>query len=314
MKKIITLAYALGACMLSVMAQTAVTIDFENLGLSKKDTMVNGALDNGGRWIEDVYFPSSFKSWGFAGGFAFSSYIDTVTEGYTNQFSAYNGTGFAKSNAYSVSNGTTSLSFKQPVEFRSLHVTNSTYAALSMKKGDTFAKKFGGATGTDPDFFRLIMKGYLGGSYVDSNVIYLADFRSQTSSEDFIAKDWLPFSFSSIHTLDSISFKLESSDVGQWGMNTPNYFCLDHISYTKTITDLSSSEKEISLSVFPNPVVHSLTISQLVDHVKVISPNGTIVKEMFDNNTLDVSDLQQGVYVVEVIQNDKKEFFKVFKK
>ncbi len=34
------------------------------------------------------------------------------------------------------------------------YVTNSTYAALSMEEGDWAAKQFGGADGTDPDYFQ----------------------------------------------------------------------------------------------------------------------------------------------------------------
>jgi len=314
MKKIITLACALGASMFTLMAQTAVTIDFENLGLAKPDTMVDGASDNGGRYIEDAYFPSSFKSWGFAGGFAFSSYTDTVTEGYTNQFAAFHGSGFNKSNAYAVSNGLTSLTFKQPVEFRSLQVSNSTYAALSMKKGDMFGKKFGGTTGNDPDYFRLIMKAHLNGVLIDSSIIYLADFRFSDNSEDYILKEWKPLSFSNIQTLDSITFRLESTDVGQWGMNTPNYFCLDNILYTKVITSSLDEMDNISLSVFPNPMVNQLKVSEKVDQLKVISSNGQILKNVSHVQDVDVSDLSTGMYVVEISHNDKTEFFKIVKK
>ena len=62
--------------------------------------------------------------------------------------------------------------------FESLMVTNTTYAALSMRDGDSFAKKFGGPSGNDPDYFRLTITGKdSGGSTIGSVEFYLADYR-----------------------------------------------------------------------------------------------------------------------------------------
>ena len=41
----------------------------------------------------------------------------------------------------------------------SVQLTNTTYTALSMLNGDSFSKKFGGSTGNDPDYLRLIIQG-----------------------------------------------------------------------------------------------------------------------------------------------------------
>jgi hypothetical protein len=41
-----------------------------------------------------------------------------------------------------------------PVTVTGAYFTNTTYAALSMLSGDSFAKKFGGASGDDPDWFK----------------------------------------------------------------------------------------------------------------------------------------------------------------
>jgi hypothetical protein len=37
-----------------------------------------------------------------------------------------------------------------------VYVTNTTYAYNSMRDGDMFAKKFGGPTGNDPDWYKLL--------------------------------------------------------------------------------------------------------------------------------------------------------------
>src|SRR5690606_13300086 len=108
-------------------------------------------------------------------------------------------------------------------------VTNSTYAYYSMKDGDAFAKKFGGVTGNDPDWFKLTIKMYFQGIFNDSVDFYLADFRFTDNSQDYIVKDWQSINLSSYGSMDSLSFELSSSDIGMWGMNTPAFFCIGGI-------------------------------------------------------------------------------------
>ena len=43
---------------------------------------------------------------------------------------------------------------------RGVDVTNTAWARTSMLEGDQFAKKFGGATGDDPDWFMVTFTGY----------------------------------------------------------------------------------------------------------------------------------------------------------
>ena len=58
-----------------------------------------------------------------------------------------------------------------------MYVTNGTYAYLSMLNGDAYAKKFGGVSGNDPDWFKLtIRKWYNGILANDSVTFYLADY------------------------------------------------------------------------------------------------------------------------------------------
>jgi hypothetical protein len=111
-----------------------------------------------------------------------------------------------------------------------MEITNSTYAALSMKNGDGFAKKF---TGKDKDFFKVWIKGYNIGKVKDSVEVYLANFQYADSSQNFIQKEWKTVDLSKFVAIDSLNFYLESSDNGQWGMNTPGYFTIDNIKFIK---------------------------------------------------------------------------------
>ena len=110
------------------------------------------------------------------------------------------------------------------------YVTNCTYAYLSMRDGDMFAKKFGGTTGNDPDYFKLLIWGEKqDGSKTDTIEFYLADFRSNDNSRDYIVKNWRWVDLNKLGKVKKLRFNLASSDVGSWGMNTPAYFCIDNL-------------------------------------------------------------------------------------
>ena len=93
-----------------------------------------------------------------------------------------------------------------------------------MKNGDSFAKKF-----VKGDYFKLIVKGYSKGVEKTRVEVYLADFRSENTNEHFIQKNWKKIPTPYFDNIDEVRFNLESSDNGQWGINTPAYFVLDNL-------------------------------------------------------------------------------------
>jgi len=109
------------------------------------------------------------------------------------------------------------------------YFTNTTYAALSMRDGDGFAKKFGGATGNDADWFKLTIKGIDANAQYTTNSVdfYLADYRFADNAQDYIIDEWTWVSLAMLGPVVGLEFDLSSSDVGQWGMNTPAYFAMD---------------------------------------------------------------------------------------
>jgi hypothetical protein len=199
-----------------------------------------GSFHSGGVQFVNRY-NTSYGSWS---GFAYSNTTDTTTAGYTNQFSAYPGTGYgAGINNYGVGYGYVDAldpsnvnelrqlpNFKLPIGARvqSAMVTNTTYAALSMLNGDGFAKKFGGTSGNDADWFKLTVYGTdATGKVLPKNVsFYLADYRGVS---DYVVKEWTSLDLSPLADAQCLYFNLTSSDVGDWGMNTPGYFAIDNL-------------------------------------------------------------------------------------
>lgn len=190
--------------------------------------------------------------YGYAsGGFAISQYNDMTAVGYTNQCSVYykdavTGKGGHEGSAtFAVGYGyyddpVTSVSydarpkmyFQDGKEYtiESVWVTNNTYAVLSMKNGDSFAKKFSYA---DKDWYKLTITGYKAdGVTVTGTVeVYLADFRTKKSPG--ILTEWKQVDLSVLKKVNKLVFNVSSSDAGQYGLNTPAYFCIDDIRVTK---------------------------------------------------------------------------------
>lgn len=215
----------------------AAVITFEDLPLGGPNGPAgvwNGANGAGGLTLQGVTFQNTYTDWGggFASwsGFAFSNHSDATTPGFGNQYSAAAGGGHAGSAAYAVGYGDgATIRFATTVDGARAGAwfTNTTYAALSMRDGDAFSRKFGGASGNDPDFLILTLHGWLGGVAGASVDFPLADFRFDDSARDFILTDWSWLGFDGLGTFDEIRFSFRSSDVGAFGINTPVYFAMD---------------------------------------------------------------------------------------
>ena len=57
---------------------------------------------------------------------------------------------------------------------------------------------------------------------------YLADFRN-TATPKGIVKVWTKVDLTSLGKVHRLEFSFEGSDVGEWGLNTPAYCCIDDI-------------------------------------------------------------------------------------
>lgn len=239
---------ALCAALGAPVAQAAtVTSTFEDLTLAPSSHYFPGAstpFTSGAATFEHYYS----TAWGSWSGWVYSNETDIATPGYENQFSVFNAGGAAQSSNYALAYVSsyepepTAITFAAPVQVGSVALTNTTYAALSMQQGDAFAKKFGGASGNDADWFyvSIIGKGADGSTtgHVD---VYLADFRFGDNSQDYILDQWLTVDLSSLGTVSSLQFEMYSSDTGPFGINTPTYFALDNLSVTAAVPEPSTA-------------------------------------------------------------------------
>lgn len=212
------------------------TVDFESLTIPR-DGFWNGSDASGFFIASDMKFENQYNpAWQTWAGFSFSQKNDVTTAGHGNQYSVADPAN--KTNKFAVFYPSfggdifASLSTGGEFELQSIALCNSTYAALSMKNGDDYCKKFGGTAGTDPDWFKLTVSGYNQNNVkVSSQDIYLADFRPVDSSKDYILTKWTTFDLTSLGKVNKLIFTLSSSDTGLYGINTPSYFCFDNVKY-----------------------------------------------------------------------------------
>ncbi len=260
-------------------AAAPVTSRFEDLGFSLDEESFWNGSDGAGGFVSDRLefnndYNATFAAWQ---GWAYSNRTDTTIPGFANQYSALAGGGALNSTTYGVSFAggvvpTVSLSdVNSGLEFQSLMVTNTTYAGLSMLLGDPFAKKFGGTDGSEPDWFRLTVEGFnLGDQSVGAVEFYLADYRFADSADDYIVDDWRVVDLSGLDGAVRLSFSLDSSDVGMFGMNTPAFFAVDNI----VLSDTPSSMATVTRST--TDLTHPLSVRLMSDDLTELSVPATV--------------------------------------
>jgi hypothetical protein len=208
--------------------------NFDDLGLAT-ESYWNGSDESGDFASGNAYFNNNYDStYGSWDGFSYSNITDTTSSGWTAQYNAITGEGQNGSANYGIGYvGWTeppTITLDTAGVIDGLYVTNNNYAYYSVLNGDAFAKKFGGASGDDEDWFLLTITGKdVAGIAIGTVDFYLADYRFEDNSEDYIVKTWEYVDLSSLGVVKSVEFNLSSSDVGSFGMNTPAYFALDTV-------------------------------------------------------------------------------------
>ncbi len=78
-------------------------------------------------------------------------------------------------------------------------------------------------------------------------------------------------------------------------------------SVSATVKTTSANYHSTEISVYPNPVLNTLTIRgiDIINKVEIIGITGNIVKSLYGFDTIDVTELLKGVYILKVNGNNK---------
>lgn len=300
-------------------AQTVAT--FESPALPYADTFYTNFTASGtdvGFNSGLAHFPCVYDT-SFGGfweqGFTYSNMTDSVTSGFSNQYSAktaaaHSGTQYVTAYCYNPATFENNVRIRlidtamgHPV--KGFYVTNSTYAYNSMRDGDMFARKF-----HNGDWFKLYVKGWYGGSLkADSVGVYLANFLHPDSNDNYILRTWEWVNLEPLGKVDSLQLYLVSTDNGAFGMNTPAYFCMDDFttyeSYDTTTPTTHVYHTDLpSLKLYPVPATQMLNVDiagTTPTEILIIDMQGKIVKHVDSaksHNELDITNLVQGNYIL----------------
>ncbi|MGZ3921212.1 MAG: T9SS type A sorting domain-containing protein [Bacteroidia bacterium] len=320
MKKTIT-SLMLGLIAFTANSQTVVN-DFESFTLTPnsfyKDTN-SVPFQTPSALFRHEWTNGQFAYW--SGGFSYTNKNDTVNGDYNNVYNCRAYTGYNNSAKYVTGQDHGVIVVKSPYNMvDGFYITNTNYAYKSMKFGDSFAKKFGGTTGNDPDWFKITAKGYLNGNMkADSAEFYLADYRFTNNASDYIVQNWQWFNTSVLNTVDSVKFFMYSSDVGQFGINTPLFFSLDNVTVTYSAVGIPENQNALNLQVYPNPFNGTLYFKTETDQtVNILVSDITgknVAEDKLENgkNHINLSFLEKGIYFVEVSSTEYKVVKKLIK-
>lgn len=307
MKKVYFFAVALIATTSLFSQDSGDTLTFESYDLGTND-YYNGSDENGDIVINHFTLSNSYNSdWGSWSGFAISKVQDVTTPGYANEYASFANGGANGSAKYGVYYGGT-IEFNTPRIVTSLQVTNTTYTALSMRDGDSFAKQFGspnnaegdpdGTNGEDWFLLQIIPldeNDNLAGDTVD---FYLADYRFADNNDDYIVDTWETVTFNNV-VAKKLTFLLSSSDNGSWGMNTPGYFAIDNLVASPTVG--LNTLNQSNTRIYPNPANGQFVIDINENaQLELINAIGQIVRtETINGKTsIDINSLPEGLYHV----------------
>lgn len=322
--------FSLACCASLLSAQTTI-IDFETFTLSPSSAY--SPTTSTPFQSSNVLFQYEWDNqWSFwSGGFSYTNIHDSITPGFLNEYGVRAYKGFNNSSTFIVGLDESKITLTSPQStVNGFYVTNTTYAYKSMASGDMFARKFGDTTGTGsgttiaqgsyPDYFKLVVKGYKNGQVKnDSVTVFLANFTFTNNAQDFILDSWQYVNTSILGAVDSIQFFMRSSDVGEYGINTPMYFAIDNFETASPNTvGVNTFELESNLRIFPNPCQSSLIIQseakQMLLLLRDMSGKALYSSVLNEGNTvIEMANFEAGIYFVEVFDGNQKTIKKVIK-
>ncbi|MBO8458839.1 MAG: DUF4465 domain-containing protein [Bacteroidetes bacterium] len=214
---------------------------FEDVALGEQGfwngSDLSGEEDSGnyyGSFTSSVFsFDNIYTAaWGSYMGFACSSLTDTVTSGFTNQYSPKAGEGANGSAQFALAyeNGATfNCTYKEGYTnntLKSVMITNGTYVYNEIRDGGAYSKKF-----ESGDWFKVTFTGYKGEAETGSVDYYLADFRD---GKTYINKEWVEIDLTPLADATTVMIAFDSTDKGDYGVNTPKYVFIDNLTIEQT--------------------------------------------------------------------------------
>ncbi len=207
------------------------TATFEDIQVDGEESFWGNTTKEGeNSWTSGGYtfgtYYSNAYGYDYYSNFVVSNNKNTDGTGYTKPYQstasgAKNGNNYAVFYLETISSASNEVSLSDEATVSGFWVCNNTYAMHSVTNGDSFAKIFG-----QGDYFKLTMTGYDANGEVTGTVDQM--LVDCTVADNWVCvKDWRWVDLTSLGNVKSIKFSMSSSDTGNFGINTPLYFCMD---------------------------------------------------------------------------------------
>ena len=177
----------------------------------------------------EYFFNEEYAYWG---GFAQSRVKDTDPANgiFANQYAVYNDAAASGDSFlvyyYDSYNEPCDIVLRKDVTLADvkINLTTYTYASITDEDINTFARTF-----TDGDYLKVVFTAKKGTDVTGVVECYVVDYRDGKRE---VATAWNSCSLRGLGTgYNRVSVTIETTDVGEWGANTPLYICLDDLSY-----------------------------------------------------------------------------------
>jgi len=173
-------------------------------------------------------------------------------------------------------------------EPQGVYVNLNSYAYYSILNGDGFARAF-----TNGDKFTLTVHGVAAD---DSEKTVALELASYTNGDLTINRGWKYVDLTSLGAVNELYFTLESTDSGDYGMNTPGYFCLDKLTVKPVEESSVKSVAGSSANISYDRAGKTVNVEG-ADFAVIRNISGQTVMSG-EGNSFDISDLPAGVYIV----------------
>lgn len=177
----------------------------------------------------EYFYNEEYAYWG---GFALSNVKDTDPANglFANQYAVFNDSAASGENFliyyYDSFNEPCDIVLKKPVHLSDvkLNLTTYTYASITNEAINDFARVF-----IDGDYLKVVFTAMKGNEITGVDECYVVDFRD---GKRIMATDWTEYSLVNLGSdYDHVRVTIETTDIGEWGANTPLYIALDDLVY-----------------------------------------------------------------------------------
>lgn len=197
--------------------------DFENINLAPESEFAF-TVDTAAYFESGSFKVQQTVAYGgtYVTGAVISSHTDTNYESYLDANKSIAGGAYEGQNYvvwYADSWTPNNVKLTASAVVPGMFVCNNVYAYNSMVYGDYLA----GEPFAEGDWFMLTINGALNGVPVNSKV----DFYLAQGTE--ILTEWTYVDLSTLGEVDELTFSMSGSRTGEYGLNTPSYFCIDNL-------------------------------------------------------------------------------------